>query len=414
MKIGIIGLGYVGLITGVGFASLGNKVIGVDIDNNKINKINTGETPIYEQGLEEKLKEVKENFKATTNINDLKDSEIIFVCVGTPSKEDGSIDLKYVRRAAEDISKILGSYRVIVIKSTVIPGTTESLIKILEKNDKKVGEDFGLGMDPEFLKEGNALKDFLEPDRIVVGSYDEKSKEILAELYKEFNCPKLFVNIKTAEMIKYASNSFLATKISLINEIGNICKKLGIDVYAIAEGIGYDKRIGREFLNAGIGFGGSCFPKDIKALIAKSNEIGHEPKLLQEIIKINEKQPLKKIEFLKKHIPNLKGKEIGILGLAFKPETDDVRESRAIPIVKELLKEEVIIKAYDPKAIENFKKLFPQIKYCSPEEILNSEAILILTNWKEFEKLDYKGKTVIDGRRILKAKEAKIYEGICW
>ncbi len=414
MNIGIIGLGYVGLITGVGFASLGNKVVGVDIDNNKINKINTGETPIYEQGLEEKLKEVKENFKATTNINDLKDSEIIFVCVGTPSKEDGSIDLKYVRRAAEDISKILGSYRVIVIKSTVIPGTTESLIKILEKNDKKVGEDFGLGMDPEFLKEGNALKDFLEPDRIVIGSYDEKSKEILAELYKDLNCPKLFANIKTAEMIKYASNSFLATKISLINEIGNICKKLGIDVYAIAEGIGYDKRIGREFLNAGIGFGGSCFPKDIKALIAKSNEIGHEPKLLQEIIKINEKQPLKKIEFLKKHIPNLKGKEIGILGLAFKPETDDVRESRAIPIVKELLKEEVIIKAYDPKAIGNFKKLFPQIKYCSPEEILNSEAILILTNWKEFENLDYRKNIVIDGRGILKAKEAKIYEGICW
>ncbi len=414
MNIGIIGLGYVGLITGVGFASLGNKVVGVDIDNNKINKINTGETPVYEQGLEEKLKEVKENFKATTNINDLKDSEIIFVCVGTPSKEDGSIDLKYVRRAAEDISKILGSYRVIVIKSTVIPGTTESLIKILEKNDKKVGEDFGLGMDPEFLKEGNALKDFLEPDRIVIGSYDEKSKEILAELYKDLNCPKLFANIKTAEMIKYASNSFLATKISLINEIGNICKKLGIDVYAIAEGIGYDKRIGREFLNAGIGFGGSCFPKDIKALIAKSNEIGHEPKLLQEIIKINEKQPLKKIEFLKKHIPNLKGKEIGILGLAFKPETDDVRESRAIPIVKELLKEEVIIKAYDPKAIENFKKLFPQIKYCSPEEILNSEAILILTNWKEFENLDYRKNIVIDGRGILKAKEAKIYEGICW
>ncbi len=414
MNIGIIGLGYVGLITGVGFASLGNKVIGVDIDNNKINKINTGETPIYEQGLEEKLKEVNDNFRATTNINDLKDSEIIFVCVGTPSKEDGSIDLKYVRRAAEDISKILGSYRVIVIKSTVIPGTTESLIKILEKNDKKVGEDFGLAMNPEFLKEGSSLKDFFEPDRIVIGSYDEKSKEILAELYKDFNCPKLFANIKTAEMIKYASNSFLGTKISFINEIGNICKKLGIDVYAIAEGIGYDKRIGREFLNAGIGFGGSCFPKDIKALIAKSNEIGHEPKLLQEIIKINEKQPLKKIEFLKKHIPNLKGKEIGILGLAFKPETDDVRESRAIPIVKELLKEEVIIKAYDPKAIGNFKKLFPQIKYCSPEEILNSEAILILTNWKEFENLDYRKNIVIDGRGILKAKEAKIYEGICW
>ncbi|RLJ01842.1 MAG: UDP-glucose 6-dehydrogenase [Candidatus Aenigmatarchaeota archaeon] len=411
MKIGIIGLGYVGLITGVGFASLGNKVFGIDVDEKKVEKINKGESPIYEKDLERKLKEIKENFTATTKIEELKDCEIIFICVGTPSKEDGSIDLKYVKQAAEDISKILDSYKVIVVKSTVIPGTTESLIKIL---GKKVGRDFGLAMNPEFLKEGSALKDFFEPDRIVVGSYDEKTKEILEELYKDFNCPKIFTNIKTAEMIKYASNSFLATKISFINEIGNICKKLGIDVYDVAEGMGYDKRIGREFLNAGIGFGGSCFLKDMKALIAKAKEIGYDPKLLKEVIEINEKQPLKIIKLLKKHIPNLTGKEIGILGLSFKTETDDIRESRAIPIVGKLLEEKAIVKVYDPKAMENFKKLYPQIKYCSLDEVLNSEAILILTKWKEFENLNYKGKIVIDGRRILKAKEAKIYEGVCW
>ena len=410
MKLGIIGLGYVGLITGVGFASLGNKVIGVDIDKEKVDKINKGRTPIYEQGLEEKLKEVKENFIATNNIKDLKDTEIIFICVGTPSKEEGSIDLTYLNQSAEDILKILDNYKVIVVKSTVVPGTTESLISVL----KKSGKEFGLGMNPEFLKEGCALKDFLKPDRIVVGSYDEKSKNILAELYKDFNCPKIFTDLKTAEMIKYASNSFLATKISFINEIGNICKKLGIDVYEVGEGIGYDKRIGKEFLNAGIGFGGSCFPKDVKGLIAKSNEIGYKPKILEEVIRLNENQPLKIIEFLKKNISDLNEKSIGVLGLAFKPETDDIRESRSIPIVKELLKEGVNVKAYDPRAMENFKKLFPKIDYCSPEEVLNSDAVLILTDWKEFENLNYKGKIVIDGRNVLKAKEAKIYEGVCW
>ena len=418
MKIGIIGLGYVGLITGVGFASLGNKVVGIDVDEKKIEKINKGESPIYEKDLESKLKENKENFTATTKIEELKDCEIIFICVGTPSKEDGSIDLKYIKQAAEDISKILDSYKIIVVKSTVIPGTTESLIKIL---GKKVGRDFGLAMNPEFLKEGSALKDFFEPDRIVVGSYDEKTKEILEELYKDFNCPKIFTNIKTAEMIKYASNSFLATKISFINEIGNICKKLGIDVYDVAEGMGYDKRIGREFLNAGIGFGGSCFPKDVKALIAKAKEIGYDPKLLQEVIEINEKQPFKKIEIVKKKVSNLKNKKIALLGLTFKPHTDDIRESRAIPIIQKLIEEDAIIHAYDPKGIENTKLIFPEnekLRYIEdPQEAIDkSDIVLLLTEWPHFRKLDFKDKLVVDGRNVIpkEQREGLNYEGICW
>jgi len=418
MKIGIIGLGYVGLITGVGFASLGNKVFGIDVDEKKIEKINKGESPIYEKDLESKLKENKENFTATTKIEELKDCEIIFICVGTPSKEDGSIDLKYIKQAAEDISKILDSYKIIVVKSTVIPGTTESLIKIL---GKKVGRDFGLAMNPEFLKEGSALKDFFEPDRIVVGSYDEKTKEILEELYKDFNCPKIFTNIKTAEMIKYASNAFLATKISFINEIGNICKKLGIDVYDVAEGMGYDKRIGREFLNAGIGFGGSCFPKDVKALIAKAKEIGYDPKLLQEVIEINEKQPFKKIEIVKKKVSNLKNKKIALLGLTFKPHTDDIRESRAIPIIQKLIEEDAIIHAHDPKGIENTKLIFPEnekLRYIEdPQEAIDkSDIVLLLTEWPHFRKLDFKDKLVVDGRNVIpkEQREGLNYEGICW
>jgi len=421
MKIGIIGLGYVGLITGVGFASLGNKVFGIDVDEKKVEKINKGESPIYEKDLECKLKEIKEKFTATTKIEELRDCEIIFICVGTPSKEDGSIDLKYIKQAAEDLSKILDSCKVIVVKSTVIPGTTESLIPILENEKKKVGRDFGLAMNPEFLREGSALKDFFEPDRIVVGSYDEKTKEILEELYKDFNCPKIFTNIKTAEMIKYASNAFLATKISFINEIGNICKKFGIDVYDVAEGMGYDKRIGREFLNAGIGFGGSCFPKDVKALINIAKEVGEEPKLLEEVIKLNEKQPFKKIEIVKKKFPNLKNKKVALLGLTFKPNTHDVRESRAIPIIQKLIEEDAIIHAHDPKGIENTKLIFPEnekLRYIEdPQEAIDkSDIVLLLTEWPHFRKLDFKDKLVVDGRNVIpkEQREGLNYEGICW
>ena len=271
-------------------------------------------------------------------------------------------------------------------------------------------------MNPEFLREGTALEDFMAPDRIIIGEDNRRQGDMLLGLY---NCTAdsshvLRTNFRTAEMIKYTSNAFLATKISFINEIGNICKKLGIDVYEVAKGMGYDKRISKDFLRAGVGFGGFCLPKDTAALVMHAKETGYTPKILQEVLQLNKEQPLRMLELLKIHIPSLKDKTIGILGLSFKPDSDDTRESRAVPIIEALLKEGARVRAYDPQAIPNFQKLFPQIEYSSAEEVLASDATLIITEWDEFNHLDYGNSIVIDGRKIEAAKRAKIYEGICW
>ena len=421
MNISIIGTGYVGLVSGACFAKLGNNVICVDIDEEIVNKINNGITPIFEKDLDKLLLEHKEKINATVDIKTaIEETDITFICVGTPSKQDGSIDLCYIKEAAIEIGKQLkhkNKFHVVVVKSTVLPGTTRDVVLPLIENysDKKAGEGFGIAMNPEFLKEGVAIDDFLNPDRIVIGYYDSKSKETLKELYSSFTCPIVQTSLSAAEMIKYASNSFLATKVSFANEIGNLCKTLGIDSYEVAQGVGYDKRIGRSFLDSGIGWGGSCFPKDLKALTNWAEKQGEKTYLINSAIEVNDIQPLKLIELLKKHIPNLNGKTIGILGLAFKPNTDDIRESRAIPIVKKLIKENTTIKVYDPKAMENFKKIFPNIIYCSkPKDVLESDAVLITTRWAEFKKLDFKENIVIDGRRLEEAKKAEVYEGVCW
>lgn len=422
MKISIIGAGYVGLTTGIGFASKGNSVICADVDSAKVEKLNRGEPPLYEPMLTEYLRKTLEKglFEATTDLTRaISDSNVIFICVGTPSKSNGAIDLNFVRRASEDIGNALRAkegYPIVVMKSTVVPGTTEEVvIPLLESHSGgKAGVDFGVCVNPEFLREGKALPDFLTPDRVVIGELNKRSGDVLHQLYRDFRCPIVRTNLKTAEMIKYASNALLATKISFINEIGNICKRLGIDVYEVARGIGLDHRISPHFLNAGIGFGGSCFPKDVRALITKAEELGYEPEILKSTIRLNESQPLKLIELLKKHVPDLKGKTIGVLGLAFKPETDDIRGAPSIKIVRELLKQGAIVKAYDPKAMDNFKKIFPSVQYCGTGQVLRCDAILILTEWKEFKKLDYSGKIVIDGRKVNEARAAKIYEGICW
>jgi len=423
MRASIVGSGYVGLVTGMGFVKLGNDVVFIDIDDEKIKMINQATPPIYEEGLEELMKEFKGRYKATKDYGDsILNSDVTFIAVGTPSREDGSIDLTYIKKAAEEIGKALKEkedYHVVVVKSTVVPGTTEEVVKpIIEKHSgKKAFEDFGLAMNPEFLREGVALKDFLNPDRIVTGVQDERTRQILEKLYEPIDAPKLIVDIKTAEMIKYASNAFLATKISFANEIGNICKTLGIDSWKVFEGVGLDRRISSRFFRSGIGFGGSCFPKDVKALIRKAEELGEEPLILKAVIEVNEKQPLKLIGLLKKHVQDLKGETVGVLGLAFKPNTDDIRETRAIIIVRKLLEEGAKVVAYDPKAMQNFKHLFPQIEYVnSAQEVLErTDVILIATEWSEFEELDFSGKIVIDGRRIKNAeKTAKIYEGVCW
>ncbi len=415
MIISIIGASYVGLIIGVCLAKAGNEVALIELDLQKVDAINSKRSSIYEEGLDELLNKVR--IKVNSDYKEIENSEVVFVCVGTPSNEDGSIVLEQIENAAEQISKVLerkDEYCVVVVKSTVPPGTTEDIIiPLLQKSGKKVGEDFGVCVSPEFLREGKAIYDFMHPDRIVIAGYDQRSIDVLVTLYGDFNAPILQTSLKTAEMIKLASNTFLATKISFINEIGNICKQLGIDTYEVARGMGFDGRIGSKFLNAGIGFGGSCLPKDLGMLIARARKADYEPGILVEVSKLNEKQALKLVELLKKHVV-LKGATIGILGLAFKPGTDDVRDSRAITVVQNLLQEGAMVKAYDPLAGENFKKLFPQVEYVNKEEVLNSDAILIVTEWEEFNHLDYHGKKVIDGRRILKAREASVYEGICW
>lgn len=421
MNLTVIGTGYVGLVTGACFAKLGHVVTCVDIDEEKIRKINDGIPPIYEEGLEETLAAYKDRITATTDYRSaLLNSDITFICVGTPSRKDGSIDLSSITQATIQIAKILKEkdrWHLVVVKSTVLPGTTEHLVlPLLEQHSgKHVGTDLGLAMNPEFLKEGVAIKDFLDPDRIVIGSSDDKSTATLKELYKGFTCPILITTLSAAEMIKYASNTFLATKISFINEIGNLCKHLGIDTYQVADGMGLDKRIGRAFLDSGIGWGGSCFPKDVDALLAWAHEMKEDARIIEGARAVNNDQPLRLVRLLKKHLPTLKGKTIGILGLAFKPNTDDIRESRAIPIVQALLKEGASVKAYDPEAMPAFKKLYPRLTYCSTaEEVLSSDAILITTLWKEFTMLDYHGKIVIDGRRLAQAKNAQTYDGVCW
>jgi UDPglucose 6-dehydrogenase len=411
--ISVIGLGVVGLTTAVGFRLKGYTVTGVDIDPEKVIKINDGISPIYERALSEALK--KTRVKATTDFEQILKSDISFLCGGTPGAANGAINLQYVQGPVEQLAQLLKRKvrpHLVVIRSTVVPGTIDEVIAPYFSGLPEVG----ICANPEFLQMGTALEDFMAPSRIVIGENDRKWGDILVSLYETFRAPIIRTDFKTAEMIKYASNACLATKITFINEIGNICKKLGIDAYGVAEGMELDGRIGAGHLRAGIGYGGSCFPKDIAALVAKAKEVGYQPNVLQQIVELNNSQPQQMIELLKKHVSSLKGKVIGILGLTFKPDTDDIRESQAIHIVGMLLKEGARIRAYDPQGMHNFQKLFPNIEYASSaEKVLESDAVLIVTEWDEFGCLDYEGCIVIDGRRVDAArKNARIYEGVCW
>jgi len=351
---------------------------------------------------------------ATTEHRQALNSDISFLCGGTPPKADGSIDLFYLREPAKQLAEVLrekNDYHLVVVRSTVVPGVTEKIIIPLFEHLGKIG----ICVNPEFLRAGTALEDFLSPSRIIIGESNSRDGDVLYNVYKDFGSPIVRTNLKTAEMIKQAANAYLATRISFINEIGNTCRELGIDVYEVADGMGYDERIGHDYMRAGIGFGGFCLPKDLSALTAEAKELGYTPKLLESVMDLNKEQPLRMVSLLKRHIPSLNGKVIGILGLAFKPGTDDVRKSKAIEIVEALLNEKARVRVYDPKAMPNFKKMFPnKIVYSSKEEVMAADAVMILTEWDEFSNLDYRDKIVIDGRMIPKAKEARIYEGICW
>jgi UDPglucose 6-dehydrogenase len=342
--------------------------------------------------------------------------------VGTPSGPDGSADLSMVETASRSIGGSLKEsegYHVVVVKSTVPPGTTQDLVMpTVLRYSGGVGETLGFAMNPEFLREGLAVQDFMHPDRIVIGSSEPKARDLVESAYSGLNAPIVEVGLSAAEMIKYASNALLATKISFANEIGNICKDLSIDVYEVMRGVGMDHRISPHFLNAGAGFGGSCFPKDVTAIIRLSETLGEDPVLLKSVIEVNERQPLRMVELLEKRIGPLYGKEIAVLGLAFKNDTDDVRDSRAVPVIKELLRKGARIRAYDPLAASNMRKINPDIEYCESAAgaLKNADACLIMTEWSEFGELDedfelMRSRVIIEGRKILSREDA---EGICW
>ena len=423
MRLSIIGSCYVGLVTGVCFASLGHQVVFVDIDQKKVDKINSSVPPIYEEGMEELMKRFSDRILATMDYSyAVGNSECTFICVGTPSQSDGSLDTRYIESAGENLGRALAGKKgshTIIMKSTVLPGTTENILApIIERESGKVfHKDIGLGCNPEFLKEGVAVADFTHPDRVVLGCGDVIAEKILDELYTSFECPKVKTTIQTAEMIKYVSNAFLATKISFANEIGNLCKQIGIDTREVFYGVGLDSRINPGFFGAGVGFGGSCFPKDVRALVACERKNGVESQILDAVLSVNEKQPGRLMDLLARHLPDLEGKTIGILGLAFKSNTDDIRESRAIPVIQALMDTGCRIVAYDPMAAENMMELFSQVDYLAHanEVVSQADAVLIMVDEPEFEDLDYSGCIVIDGRGIRRAAvDAREYEGICW
>jgi UDPglucose 6-dehydrogenase len=427
MKISIIGTGYVGTVSAACFAELGHEVICVDVDRSKIDQINAGIPPIYEEGLPELLKKHAGKRLSATSDYDfaVRNSDVSFICVGTPSDSDGNIDLSIIKAASTSLGDSLRAkkgYHVIVVKSTVVPETTEKVVlPIVEERSGKRTGDFGIVMNPEFLREGKAVYDFLHPDKIVIGSLDKSSGDIVASLYSGLNCEITRTNPRTAEMIKYANNAFLATKISFANEVGNICKELDIDTYEVMSAIGKDFRIGKYFLNAGAGFGGSCFPKDVKALIGKAKEIGYEPVLLKSVITVNERQPGRMVQLLKNKLGSLRGRKIAVLGLAFKNDTDDIRESRSIPVIKELLDNGTDVSAYDPMANGNMRKLFGNVRYqTSAEDALSgADACLIMTEWDEFKSLDREfnvmtNRLIIDGRHMLTPRKDVEYIGLCW
>jgi UDPglucose 6-dehydrogenase len=409
MSISIIGTGYVGLVTGTCLANFGLTVTCVDNDKKKINLLKSGKIPIYEPGLEDLIiKNVKENrLKFSTNPKEaIENAQVVYIAVGTPPNHDGSAGLQQVEGVAKDIAKYINGYKVIVNKCTVPVGTARKIKKIISghcfssnpsplrgEGRVRVKYSFDIISNPEFLREGSAVYDFTHPDKIVIGYETEKAKQIMQEIYRPLyllDTPFVFTNLETAEMIKYACNAFLATKITFINEIANLCDKVGSDVHQIAKAMGMDGRISPKFLHPGPGYGGSCFPKDTRALQATSNEYNYDFKLIKAVVDANFRQREIVVDKIEKLLIDLKYKTIGILGLAFKQNTDDIRESAAIDIIKMLIKKGAIIRCFDPMAMENTKKILPDLVFCSDEyeTARDSDALVILTEWNQFRNLD--------------------------
>lgn len=422
MHITIIGGGYVGLVTAACLSHLNYNTTVIEIFPEKVAAINRAEPPIYEDGLDTLLKtHISANLRATTQYTPVQTSDVIFIAVGTPPNPDGSANLSYIIAAteaiADELAKSHAEYPVIVVKSTVPPGTTKNVVEPIIRR-KNPDLSFGICMNPEFLREGRAVEDFLHPDRIVVGSSDPKTIRIMYELYTGIAAPIIDVDPTAAEMIKYTSNALLATKISFANEIGNLCKQLGVNVYEVMAGVGMDSRVSPKFLNAGCGFGGSCFPKDVSALASIAREHGVTPTLLNAVLAVNDSQPLRMVELLETRIGSLSGKRIAVLGLAFKDNTDDVRESRSIPVIEALRRKGAVPVLFDPMAMDTMKAVFPDEEYAlsAAAALTHADGCLVMTEWPEFAKLSsefdaMRERVIIDGRHILTIDDA---EGICW
>jgi UDPglucose 6-dehydrogenase len=423
MNIAIVGTGYVGLVTGTCFAEMGAHVTCVDVDAQKIQKLKDGIMPIYEPGLEELVKRNVgfERLKFTTDLTEvLDDVEVVFSAVGTPPDEDGSADLKYVLAVARQFGQNINKYTILVTKSTVPVGTAKKVkAAILEELDKRgVNVPFDVASNPEFLKEGAAIKDFMSPDRVVVGTESEKAKEVMTRLYKPFlinNFRVIFMDIPSAEMTKYAANAMLATRISFMNDIANLCERVGANVDSVRKGIGTDSRIGSKFLYAGCGYGGSCFPKDVKALVHTGMDNGYHMEVIEAVERVNEKQKSIVYDKIIKAVGDVKGKTIAILGLAFKPETDDMREAPALVVIDKLLKDGATVRVFDPIAMDECKRRIGNVvTYCTNmyDAADGADVFALMTEWRQFRMPSWNvikkvmtGNVVVDGRNIYDCQE---------
>ena len=414
MKIAVVGTGYVGLVSGTCFAETGNQVVCVDIDQKKVDKLSSGKITIYEPGLEKLfLRNTKEGrLTFTTSLAEaIKDVQVIMLALPTPPGEDGSADLKYILGVADELGKLITDYKVVVDKSTVPVGTAGKVHAAIAKNAQV---DFDVVSNPEFLREGVAVDDFMKPDRVVIGTTSERARKIMNDLYAPFvrqGNPLIFMDEKSAELTKYAANSFLATKITFMNEIARLCELLGADVDMVRRGMGSDERIGKRFLFPGIGYGGSCFPKDVQALGKSAQEVHYRFRILDAVMEVNEAQKLHLMPAIRKYFDsNLKGKKIALWGLAFKPNTDDIREAPALYMIRELLGEGATVATYDPEAMNNVKALLgDQIRFCETqyETLVDADALVIATEWAEFRTPDFtkistllKNKAIFDGRNL--------------
>ncbi|MCU4974963.1 UDP-glucose/GDP-mannose dehydrogenase family protein [Halobacteria archaeon AArc-m2/3/4] len=427
MHITVIGSGYVGTTIAVCFAELGHEVTAIDIDEEIVTTLNDGQAPITEPGLEDLLAtHAGERLTATTSYDAVPESDVTFLAIGTPSNADGSIDLGALEAAAEATGEALADKskrHLVVIKSTITPPSIADVLEPAIREGATGNDDVEVGMNPEFLREGSAVTDFQNPDKLVIGADSAWASDRLRDVFEpllDAETPVVDTDPETAAMIKYANNAFLASKISLVNDLGNICKEFDLDAYEVMDAIGLDERISEQFLRSGVGWGGSCFPKDVNAIVAAAQEKGYDPAVLEGAVEVNDRQPDRMIDLLANHI-TLEGARVAVLGLAFKPNTDDVRNSRAIPVIDSLLNYDADVTAYDPVAVDEMAVQFPEIDYAqTPADALHgADGVLVVTDWEEFSDLDTEFEEmatpiVVDGRRCIERRDGIVYEGLTW